>query len=90
MIVCPHCGHESHHCDFDYTTGGEFDCSKCGKWFDLEVETVPYFTTSKLCSPEDHKWEEKNRYPDIDMVFKSKERVDYKCAKCGKTKVEFE
>lgn len=58
-VICPYCGHEIETSE-DYTTGmtdkeiklaslgEEEQCPKCGKWFEVKVETEPVCLVRKM------------------------------------------
>jgi DNA-directed RNA polymerase subunit RPC12/RpoP len=64
-IICPHCGHKYDFydaCGFEEGDYEETVCECCGKKFDLDVITIPYFSTKKsLCEmPEDYEPEKED------------------------------
>ena len=58
-IVCPYCDYEYEEYDaYSYEDSeDEIECPECGKRFDLEVESIRYFSTKRsVCDmPEDYK-----------------------------------
>lgn len=48
-VICPWCGHDNG--DGDYESGSEIDCEQCGRAFDVEIDTIVVYTTSKLGEP---------------------------------------
>lgn len=87
-IDCPYCDHEHDGCDV-HEAEEDFICSECGKYFDVEVEHDPYYSTSKKDCPKepDHKWGEWDQWF-TSHIDKNKELRSKHCSFCDQLKVE--
>jgi hypothetical protein len=65
QIVCPWCGHKHEHGP-DWGDGGEHNCAKCERLFDLEIDWTPDFSTQRM---ERCKCDRRNKLVDRDICY---------------------
>lgn len=86
-IDCPYCEHEHEACGSHEDDEGEWQCHKCEKFFDVEIEySANYYTSKKLCTTE-HQWGEWGRW--FPAAYEEATEIrGNTCKNCDKVKVE--